>query len=231
MKISGSGNHVIGTTDDGKHIIIDNSAVGFGTVSLDPAIWELAEWHVPFIKRVWNRFGPVMIECPPGTAPNGMPYRTDEFFTYAPLLAPMSDIGLHLIDGRMWTSGDPWNKFSDHRTVQTSSYQMTRTDRNGVLKCTPTVAGGNQLIVLPPPTVITGTQLDDSAASYLGCHFWIKNGDPPSSSLKVTIYPSSGSNLDSLSGSPGLILDASVGAHLYMSGDGTKVLDKSASGI
>lgn len=236
MKISGPGPHTLGLQHNGVPLIVDNSDPNFGQISLDPTIWTLLDpasgqpaWQVPVIKRIWNRFGPLYINCPSGTAPNGLPYRIDEFHTRIILTIPMADCGLFLMDGRMWTTGKNWGLPRDsHRTNAIPSYQMTETDKNATIKCSPSgipaSSGGpqNMMVVLPPFRQVTGTQLSDGSPSYHGCTFYIKNVDPPTSSYIVTVFPYSGESLDNYPN--GLILKGGQSAGLYMSGDGTLVI-------
>jgi hypothetical protein len=227
LKLSGAGPHALLPEHSGRRIVVDNSNPAFGSIAIDPAVLSVPDWHIPTIKRIWNRFGPTIITAPAG-------HRIDEFFTSAMLMEPMHDFGLWVGDGRLWTQGMNYMRFpTSHRTVGGAPfYQMQASDRGAVLKCTPSQApGGAGLVVLPSCVSVTGTQLDDGAKSYLGAMYAIKNCDPPGCGSRTTIYPMAGDLLDNLPSSPGLILQPSECVYLYQSGDGTKIISRGASGL
>lgn len=217
-KISGPGSHVIGLAQDGCNLIIDDSAPGFGAVSIGQEVLTHEGWQV-WVKRVWNRFSAMPINAPPGQ-------RIDEFFTRVRFTMPMMSVGFFVRDGRLWTLG--WHRIGSdsHRTVASSPYQMSETDCDATLKATPSVAGGGIMIVLPPSKQVTGTQIDDGAASYWGCTYTIVNVDSPGTGGGVYVFPFNGETLNSQAawnGSGYVFLPATGALQLYQSGDGTKI--------
>lgn len=132
LLMSGPGPHVLNASHDDKYVFIDNSHADFGLhVAIDPAVWSIPGWNCR-LKRIWNRFVVTFLDCPTGTAPNGMPYRVDEFWTSVPLLEPMDNFGLMIADGRLWTIG------KDHFTAQPQHiiWLVTRSSASTHSACT-----------------------------------------------------------------------------------------------
>lgn len=237
--MAGPGPHVIDGSYNGKVVFIDNSDAGFGgPVRLDASVWTTPDFRCS-VKRIWDRFAPVEFAAPTGNAPNGLPYRIDEFWTSVYLIEPLSNFRFALsADGRLWTLGKDYFKWTSHRTVDGAHnqyYYMGATDRGAVLKCTPSAApNGAQAVILPPCIQVTGTQLSDGAPSYIGAFYMIINCDPPGAGSVTNIFPRSGESLNNKvnnnDGTAYISLIPSEAVILYQSGDGTKISARSTAG-